>query len=784
MASRVPSKEVSRITEVLRTAKGEPEETANDILEVLAQAAGADRGALLIRRGRELYELACFPSDCPYFAELSSVQIDEWVEPPTHQQPASGHVAATKEEVVIDDARAPEWALKRYPASPDTNSEYICPIIDADRGVLGVVCLDSDKRRHFRDSRRSLIRAMVPGAALVMRQIKTARLQRAKIEFINQVVRLSQSGIIQKHLTADLTPIYAECFEHLRQLIPFEAASIWIDCTDRRILVLRAYAADDRWNALGLQDGFLPNDPQNVMLAQALARGETIYEPCMADLHLHVRVARELYADCQFLAVPMRMGTTGTQGVLTVFVPSAIMDAEPLLGDIELVTGEVANFVERVQIQRVISASNRTKDLITQLAVELDHLHDITLPSTQINDGLSDYCRDMGYGEIGIYFAHGGESARLVARSEVYDDVVVFKETVDLRASGAVQQVLEAGETMRIFQLQDEGGCHEKWLHELQGRAWAAKPAMLYWKIAMVVPVLSPSVTNRGAAVVVGKQPHVRGLATFFDRHDEAELAIVGASCAHLHNVVRAREREIESTTMAGHEVRNVLQTLSFALETVYSKVTVDSRERVERTRLDILKQIDLMVFLARGDDIISNPHWELNEELIGLHGDVIAPIASLTFAMAKDRLMRVVYDNLIERRVPRLFIDKFRMQQVIFNLISNAVKYGDLGSRIELIYHGKERIAYGKKDTPFHVFSLRNMGCGIDPGERDRIFGLFQRGRKAREIHFEGQGKGLSLARAIMRRHGGDIWVAECGGSGEVTEIRFAIPASREQQR
>jgi len=114
---------------------------------------------------------------------------------------------------------------------------------------------------------------------------------------------------------------------------------------------------------------------------------------------------------------------------------------------------------------------------------------------------------------------------------------------------------------------------------------------------------------------------------------------------------------------------------------------------------------------------------------------------------------------------MPDLFIDEARIQEVLQNLIENAIKF--MGSQSNpLIEIGYEPLA-GE-----HLFYVRDNGIGIEPIYQDRIFGLFDQ----LDPHYEGTGIGLSLVKRIIELHKGRIWV-ESKGSGQGATFYFTLP-------
>lgn len=104
-------------------------------------------------------------------------------------------------------------------------------------------------------------------------------------------------------------------------------------------------------------------------------------------------------------------------------------------------------------------------------------------------------------------------------------------------------------------------------------------------------------------------------------------------------------------------------------------------------------------------------------------------------------------------------FWDRSRIEQVIINLLTNALKYGNR-KPIALELRKMDRLA---------VFTVRDQGIGIAPEFQDRIFEQFERVINSQRI--TGMGIGLYISRKITRAHGGDITVrSELGQGAEFT--------------
>ncbi len=114
---------------------------------------------------------------------------------------------------------------------------------------------------------------------------------------------------------------------------------------------------------------------------------------------------------------------------------------------------------------------------------------------------------------------------------------------------------------------------------------------------------------------------------------------------------------------------------------------------------------------------------------------------------------------------LPTIFVDPKQMQQVFYNLINNALKF-----------HGKDPPKVhvsAKQGLNAWVFFIKDNGIGIDMGQVNRLFQLFQRLEGRGE--YPGTGLGLAMCRRIIERHGGKIWVESEVGKGST--FYFSIP-------
>jgi PAS domain S-box-containing protein len=117
---------------------------------------------------------------------------------------------------------------------------------------------------------------------------------------------------------------------------------------------------------------------------------------------------------------------------------------------------------------------------------------------------------------------------------------------------------------------------------------------------------------------------------------------------------------------------------------------------------------------------------------------------------------------------VSPVYIDRMRIGQVLANLVSNAIKYGDEHTDITI---GIEQRG-GEVD-----FAVTNHGPGIAPDELPRLFNRFMRSRSTRGSGVPGLGLGLYISRGIVEAHGGRLWAEST--PGVTTTFHLVLPVS-----
>jgi signal transduction histidine kinase len=122
--------------------------------------------------------------------------------------------------------------------------------------------------------------------------------------------------------------------------------------------------------------------------------------------------------------------------------------------------------------------------------------------------------------------------------------------------------------------------------------------------------------------------------------------------------------------------------------------------------------------------------------------------------------------------QIEAVTLDPFRIRQVLFNLLTNALRHTPEGGKITL---------NGQTGDGWVALSVRDSGEGLDEEQLASVFDRFYRGDKSRSRETGGSGLGLAIVKAIITAHGGQVEATSEGkGKGCEFVVRLPIPESK----
>jgi len=226
------------------------------------------------------------------------------------------------------------------------------------------------------------------------------------------------------------------------------------------------------------------------------------------------------------------------------------------------------------------------------------------------------------------------------------------------------------------------------------------------------------------------------------------------------------RERD-EFISVAAHELRTPLTALQLKLQGLERGMVRDADKKTERLEGAVRQTERLARLIDRLLDVsrIAQGRLELSPEEFDLSTLVRQVADDFRDPAANARV-------LLELELPEKAEgtwDRLRIEQILVNLLSNALKYG-AGKPVTVKLEVKEDVVR---------LAIADRGIGIGAQDVNRIFGRFQRAAPTR--HYGGMGLGLYITRHIVEAHQGTISVDSAAGEGAtfVVELpRFTVPS------
>jgi signal transduction histidine kinase/DNA-binding response OmpR family regulator/CHASE3 domain sensor protein len=245
---------------------------------------------------------------------------------------------------------------------------------------------------------------------------------------------------------------------------------------------------------------------------------------------------------------------------------------------------------------------------------------------------------------------------------------------------------------------------------------------------------------------------------------------------------IQLKARELETTTRYKSEF---LANMSHELRTPLNSILLLSRLMAENSEqnlsIDQIGYAQVIQTSGQGllsliDEILDLSKVESGKMDVELREIAVKEITndlrSLFAPLAKEKGIDLIIDVSDETPV-YMDTDKMRLEQILRNLISNALKFTARGSvRLEVSQQGEGMLS----------FSVRDTGIGIPQDKQKLVFGAFQQADGSTRRQYGGTGLGLSISRELAKLLGGKIELKSEPGNG--SEFRLIIPVSNRSYR
>ena len=233
-------------------------------------------------------------------------------------------------------------------------------------------------------------------------------------------------------------------------------------------------------------------------------------------------------------------------------------------------------------------------------------------------------------------------------------------------------------------------------------------------------------------------------------------------------------EKEINRSTnefmsRLSHEIRTPMNAIiglsNIGIRSAENPVAKDYLMKINSSGQYLLGIINDVLDLRKieGGEITLNETRMSLSEMLGAVNTMIEPLAS------DKNIKYTVDDKKVKERIA--VADHMRIQQILINLLNNAVKFTDPGGEVKLTITQKLH-----EHEMLITFIVEDNGCGMRPEFLSRIFGSFAQENRNPAKYGTGTGLGLSISRKFARMMGGDITVRSTDGVGSTFTVTVVL--------
>jgi len=225
----------------------------------------------------------------------------------------------------------------------------------------------------------------------------------------------------------------------------------------------------------------------------------------------------------------------------------------------------------------------------------------------------------------------------------------------------------------------------------------------------------------------------------------------------------RINEQQRQFFADITHEIKNPLHTISGSLE----MLQIDELPEGEKEKYILKAQKQTQRINSLYKDLVTLQRYESDDYFIEQKKFDLKEVATHVEELFQNRSDRKGLELGVDKHSCMVQADPQKIEQVLVNLVSNAIKYTTEGS---------VSVRYSKENSHVEI-TVRDTGTGIAEEHLGHLFDRFYRTDKARSRDKGGTGLGLSVVKSILKAHGQDISVKSEPGEG--TEFRFRLPVA-----
>jgi two-component system phosphate regulon sensor histidine kinase PhoR len=274
--------------------------------------------------------------------------------------------------------------------------------------------------------------------------------------------------------------------------------------------------------------------------------------------------------------------------------------------------------------------------------------------------------------------------------------------------------------------------------------------------------------TEQVEAVEVGPDQFLQVVVTPFTQKGVAGYLVIVQDLTQVRRLQTMRRDFISNLS---HELRTPLASLRAVIETL-GDGALDDPPAARRFLVRAEREVDTMTQMV--EELLELSQIESGKVRLRLASHRVAEIIRVPVERLRSQVdsaeLRLFVD--VPEDLPEVMVDSERMQQVVANLLHNAIKFTPAGGEIHIRAYLIDDDSTTNREVCVEV---EDSGIGIAKRDLGRIFERFYKSDRARTRAGGGTGLGLAIARHIVQAHGGRIWVRSKEGRGST--FSFTMP-------
>ena len=234
-----------------------------------------------------------------------------------------------------------------------------------------------------------------------------------------------------------------------------------------------------------------------------------------------------------------------------------------------------------------------------------------------------------------------------------------------------------------------------------------------------------------------------------------------------------------EFVSVVSHELRTPLTSILGYTELLMARdfAPAEQKEFI-KTVYDEASHLSKIVEDLLGVTRLESGRVKLNQWVVSMRQLIQEVIAQINIHLSNRH--RLVID--LPAQIAPAYIDRDKVKQILFNLLTNAVKYSPKGGEVVLSIGELETLPDDHPPGRWLQLSVRDQGMGISEEDLPRIWERFYRVDNSNTRRIGGTGLGLAIVRSLVELHGGRIWARSVVGKGST--FTFTIPIATELSR